>query len=241
MAAPGTTRQLGNTSEAHDPRGQIKARDRVRELAEVYTHEREVLAMLDLVPDMFPPGVAGGDLKFLEPACGSGNFLEEVLRRKLRHIRFGDIRSIGTYEHRILRVVASIYGVDICAENVTDARDRMAAEVLAHYHNDTNAIEPTDGFVSALWAILTTNILQADFLVDAPTTEVVDYQPLQGGCFRRVWSMLDDSASVGLQPYLFHQGPEPKRDEVPVHYLDLASTPDPTRDETSARDVRRSA
>lgn len=58
-------------------RGQIKSRDRVRDLAEVYTHKREVDAMLDLVPGMFPSAADPGntDRTFLEPACGSGNFL----------------------------------------------------------------------------------------------------------------------------------------------------------------------
>lgn len=56
----------------------IKSRNRVRDLAEVYTAEREVRAMLDLVPEF--------SLKqtFLEPACGNGNFLIEILRRKLQ-------------------------------------------------------------------------------------------------------------------------------------------------------------
>lgn len=222
-------------------RGQIKTRDRVRDLAEVYTHEREVSAMLDLIPDMFPSGAGGADIKFFEPACGSGNFLEDILRRKLRHIRFTSISSIGTYEHRILRAVASIYGVDICVENVAEARDRIVANVRSHYYNDANTVEPTEGFASALKAILATNILQADFLTDAAKTEVIDYQPVQGGYFRRAWSMLDDSVTAETQPNLFHQEPEPKRDERPVHYRDLASTPDATRTEQASRAGWRSA
>jgi hypothetical protein len=213
----------------------------VRELAEVYTHEREVNAMLDLIPDMSPMGAAGADIKFLEPACGSGNFLEEILRRKLLYIEFNSIRDVGAYEHRILWAVASIYGVDICAENVTESRGRMLAEVRAHYYDDANTIEPTVGFVSALRAILSTNILRADFLADAASTEVIDYQPVRGGYFKRVWSMLDDSAAADTQPDLFHQVPEPKVDEVPVHYLDLASSPGPRRVEPVASKVRRSA
>lgn len=223
---------------ARDDRGQIKTRYRVRELAEVYTHEREVNAMLELIPDMFPATSAGVDIKFLEPACGSGNFLEEILRRKLRHIRFGRIRSVDAYEHRILRAVASIYGVDICAENVAEARDRMLAEVRAHYRDDA---EPTAGFVSAVRAILGSNILRADFLADAARIEVIDYQPVRGGHFKRVWSMLDHSAAAEAQPDLFPRKPEAKVDAVPVHYLDLATIPDPTRAESCARTERRSA
>jgi len=219
---------------------QIKTRDRVRELAEVYTHEREVRAMLDLVPDMFPTTAAGTDIKFLEPACGSGNFLEEILNRKLQGIRFSAIRSVGAYEHRILRAVASVYGVDVCAENVAEARERMIAEVRSHFYNDANTIDPTAAFISAARTILTTNIVCADFLADAATTETIDYQPVRGGYFLRVWSMLDDSA-VETEPDLFHQVPEPKRDEVRVHYRDLATTPNPARAESSTPPTRRTA
>jgi hypothetical protein len=215
-------------------RGQIKTADRVRELAEVYTHEREVTAMLDLVTDMFPSRASGADIKFLEPACGSGNFLEEILRRKLRAIRFKSVRSVALYEHRILRAVGSIYGVDVCGENVAEARDRIVAIVRSHYYGDANTVEPSDGFVSALWAIVKTNVLQANFLADASSTEVIDYQPVRSQCFLRVWSMLDESAMAQSQPDLFHQEPTPKRDEVPVHYLDLAKTPSPTREDAFA-------
>src|SRR3546814_5458274 len=79
----------------------LKTRQRVRDLAEVFTHEREVKAMLDLIPDMFPAGSStrAVDAKFLEPACGSGNFLEEILRRKLAGVRFARVRSVSRYEH----------------------------------------------------------------------------------------------------------------------------------------------
>jgi hypothetical protein len=224
-----------------DDRGQIKTRDRVRELAEVYTHEREVNAMLDLVPDMFPSTAVGCDLKFLEPACGSGNFLEAILRRKLRHIRFSRIHSVAAYEYRILRAVASIYGVDICTENVGEARERMLAGVRAHYYDDANTVEPTEGFLSALRAIVATNIVRADFLTEAGSTEVIDYRPVGSGHFKRIWSMLDDSAVAQTQTDLFDRVPKPKVDEEPVHYLELAMNREPKRGVSSARIARRGA
>lgn len=211
-----------------DNRGQIRTRDRVRELAEVYTHEREVKAMLDLIPSMFPSTAAGADLRFLEPACGSGNFLLEILRRKLSVVRFARIRSASNYEHRILRALASIYGVDICPDNVAEAQDGMLDVVRSHYYGDANTIEPTDGFVSAARTIVGTNVLCADFLADAAATEIIEYQSRRGGHFIRDWSMLDGSGAADTEPTLFNQSPEPKRDVVPVHYLDLATTPYPT-------------
>lgn len=85
-------------------------------MADVYTHEREVNAMLDLIPDMFPHGSTKTvDKTFLESARGSDNFLEEILRRKLAGIRYGKVRAVARYEHWLLHVLASISGVDICA------------------------------------------------------------------------------------------------------------------------------
>lgn len=72
--------------------------------------------MLDMVPVAFEHL----DIKFLEPACGSGNFLVEILRRKLVPVSRHDTVSQEQYEHRMLRASASIYAIDICAENVKE-------------------------------------------------------------------------------------------------------------------------
>ncbi len=130
---------------------QIKTRQRVRDLAEVYTHTREVTAMLDLIPDMFPT-VSGPDnteRKFLEPAAGSGNFLEEVLRRKITYVSSLRYRSAQSYEHRLLRALASIYAIDIDPDNVAEAKDRMRHLLQSHLDNDLNTKVPTSGRSSA--------------------------------------------------------------------------------------------
>lgn len=145
-------------SNSIDSRGQIKTRQRVRDLAEVFTHEREVNAMLDLVPDMFPTdSIKLVDAKFLEPACGSGNFLEEILHRKLAGIRFGKVKPVPRYEHWLLRALASIYGVDISEDNVIESRSRLVEVLRSHYNNDANTTVPTEGFASAARAIVSTN------------------------------------------------------------------------------------
>ncbi len=221
---------------------QIKNRQRVGDLAEVYTHEREVNAMLDLVPTMFPgDSLAGVEFKFLEPACGSGNFLEEILRRKLRPIRFGKIRSVERYEHWMLRSMASIYGVDICAQNVAESRDRLLSLLRAHFSSDAKNIEPTAGFVDAARAILRTNVLLGNTLTEASTLEVVDYKAGRAGTFTRTWSVLDHSAAAVSQPDLFSSEPELKQDELPVHYSRLADNSGPTRDSFRVIDLSRGA
>lgn len=216
------------TAVTNTLRAQIKTRQRVRDLAEVFTHEREVTAMLDLIP-------AGGrtgrrrdlDVTFLEPSCGSGNFLEEIVRRKVAGIRWATIRSAARYEHTLLRAIASVYGVDICPDNVTESRSRVMDVLRSHYYNDANTITPSEGFARAAETIVGTNILCANFLTDATTTEVVAYKPGRSGTFTRTWSMLDESGSLRDQPDLFTTVREVRTDERPVHYTELADNPNP--------------
>jgi hypothetical protein len=164
--------------------GQVRSRDRVRDLAEVFTHQREIDAMLDQIPEAF----GELDVKFLEPTCGSGNFLTEILRRKLRLVTKATCVSQEQYEHRMLRAIASIYGVDISPENVTEARGRMAHVLLEHYQEDANTIAPTTGFLNAAALILGDNIVLGDTLNAAGQVELCDWQPRAHGCFQRVWS-----------------------------------------------------
>ncbi|WP_229116192.1 hypothetical protein [Parenemella sanctibonifatiensis] len=202
---------------------QIKTRQRVRDLAEVYTHAREVTAMLDLVPDMFPSDddPDNTDRKFLEPAAGSGNFLEEILRRKLAYVTTNRYPSSVTYEHRILRALASIYAIDIDPDNVDESKERMRNVLQSHLDNDLNTTVSSQGFASAVDAILETNILLANTLTDLDSIEWVDYNAGPNGTFTRQWSTVDDD---GDQLDLFT---EPKADLMPLHYSQLADHPDP--------------
>jgi hypothetical protein len=194
---------------------QIKSRARVRELAEVYTHEREVNAMLDLVPDSFTQI----DTRFLEPACGSGNFLVAILARKLAQVSSRSYRAQGSYEHSLLRCVASIYGIDINAENIWEARDRVRHVVFEHYSLDANTLVPTNGFVSALDEILRTNITRADTMNHATDISFVEYTPGPRNTFVRTRSPLIEP---GLT--LFFSAPVP----LPaVHYRALATRQTP--------------
>lgn len=206
---------------------QIKHRDRVRDLAEVYTHQREVDAMLDLIPGMFPSAADPGnhDRKFLEPACGHGNFLVEILRRKLATATVDRYGSGDRYEHRVLRCLVSIYGIDIDAENVEDSRRRMQALIARHVGDPAMR---TEGFWAAVNAILGTNIIRADTLADGSVIELVSYRPGAGCTFTREWSVLEEPEEDS-QLDLFASLPgEPQRDELAVHYAELAANPKPT-------------
>ncbi len=108
---------------------QIVSRERVRAHGEVYTAAREVNAMLDLVK----PQSEDDGSTFLEPACGDGNFLIEILRRKLATVRTKFGRSPFDFELRALLVLGLLYGVDILPDNVQRCRQRLYDEWEATY------------------------------------------------------------------------------------------------------------
>lgn len=200
--------------------GQMRSKHRVRELAEVFTHQREVEAILDLMPDAF----GALDIRFLEPACGSGNFLVEILRRKLRLVSKSRCSSQERYEHRLLRAAASIYGVDISPQNIAEARARMAHTLLGHYQSDANTIEPTPGFLHAAALILGDNIVLGDTLNTPHEIELCDWKPRPRGCFQRVWS----HALVPLDERdLFWA--ERCQDSEPIHYAEMTQSQAPTK------------
>ena len=100
---------------------QVKSKKRVADHGEVFTNEREVNAMLDLVKHE----TERIDSRFLEPACGNGNFLAEVLRRKLKVVdqRYGNNQM--DWERYAVIAVSSIYGVDILEDNAKECRERL--------------------------------------------------------------------------------------------------------------------
>jgi hypothetical protein len=100
---------------------QVKSKQRVTDHGEVFTNEREVNAMLDLVI-LESERI---DSRFLEPACGNGNFLAEVLRRKLKSVTEKYSKSKIEWERYSVLAVSSIYGVDILKDNAKECRERL--------------------------------------------------------------------------------------------------------------------
>ena len=106
---------------------QVKSRQRVSDHGEVFTAEREVNAMLDLVKQE----TERVDSRFLEPACGDGNFLAEILRRKLvaakKRATPPKKQTVVPleFEKQSLIAVASLYGVDLLMDNVIACRQRL--------------------------------------------------------------------------------------------------------------------
>lgn len=100
---------------------QTKSKERVSDFGEVFTSEREVNAMLDLVKDE----TLRIESRFLEPACGDGNFLIEVLRRKLDVVKRRYGKNPDEYERYSVLAVTSIYGVELLEDNTLACRLRL--------------------------------------------------------------------------------------------------------------------
>lgn len=100
---------------------QVVSKQRVADHGEVFTAAREVNAMLDLVKQE----TERIDSRFLEPACGDGNFLAEILRRKMAVVKRKYKKSPMDYEKNAVLAASSIYGVDILQDNVEACRKRM--------------------------------------------------------------------------------------------------------------------
>lgn len=117
---------------------QIKSKERVAERGEVFTAEREVNAMLDLVKDE----CIRPDSRFLEPACGDGNFLSAILKRKLAEVSRKYKKSTRDYEKQAVVAISSLYGIDIMRDNVEACRERLYAiwneEYTARCKNDAS-------------------------------------------------------------------------------------------------------
>lgn len=100
---------------------QVKSKKRVADHGEVFTAEREVNAMLDLVKQE----TERIESRFLEPACGNGNFLVKILDRKLTVVDGRYSKSQLEWERYAVLAVSSIYGVDILQDNVRECRERL--------------------------------------------------------------------------------------------------------------------
>ena len=140
-------------------KSQIKNKERVAERGEVFTAEREVKAMCDLVKDE----CERIDSRFLEPACGDGNFLAEILSRKLEVVKKKYKRSTYEYEQNSVLAITSIYGVDIMMDNVLACRERMF-EIWNKEYTASCKKDANDETRAAVKFILSLNIVLGNAL-----------------------------------------------------------------------------
>src|SRR5207247_5881080 len=150
---------------AHRTMNFVKSKQRVADHGEVFTPPWMVEAMLDLVKDE----TERIDSRFLEPACGSGNFLVQVLRRKLAAVESKFGRSDFERRHYALLALMCIYGVELLPDNIAECRANLL-EILAEYLN----VDEADELYRAASYVLSQNLVHGDAL----TMRTHDAQPI---------------------------------------------------------------
>lgn len=206
----------------------IKTKDRVSDFGEVFTSKREVNAMLDLVYDE----TQRIDSRFLEPACGNGNFLAEIFRRKLEVVKKKYRNNQLDFERYAFQATGSIYGVDILEDNVKECRTRML-NILADYYEQLFKATSKRQFLNVIEFVLSRNILWGDALTlkgadsepiifsewsfstgslvkrtDYTLHTLLAYQPMEG---ETLFSDLGEQAFI----------PKPIQEYQPVHFLEM--------------------
>lgn len=138
---------------------QIKSKQRVTDHGEVFTSEREVNAMLDLVKQE----TERIDSRFLEPACGTGNFLIEILRRKLDVVESRYKKNQLDFERYSVIGVSSIYGVELLSDNAEACRERLL-NIFVERYTKLYKWEIKDECIRSIKYILSRNIVVGDAL-----------------------------------------------------------------------------
>lgn len=209
---------------------QINSRQRVIDHGEVYTAEREVNAMLDMVKNE----TERIESRFLEPACGNGNFLAEILRRKLAVVKAKYSKDIVLYEFNALLGLSSIYGIDILGDNALECRDRLF-NIFADKYEALFKNSLSEECEKAVRYILSLNIIVGDALTlkKADNEPIIfsEWSPFSGEQFiRRDFSFkeLMDCAPLGEGTLFSDLGdkaftPTPIKEYTPIHYRSLAN------------------
>ena len=171
---------MAQSSDTSDVEMLVKSRQRVSDHGEVFTPNWMVEDMLNLVKDESERI----DSRFLEPACGSGNFLKAVLARKLETVQSKYGKSDFEKQHHALFSLMCIYGIELLADNVVECR-----EILLETFADFLAIDSTNKLYSAGAAVLNVNVIQGDALTltktDGKPIEFPEWGYLGMGKFQR--------------------------------------------------------
>lgn len=210
---------------------QVVSKQRVADHGEVLTGRREVNAMLDLVK----PETERIDSRFLEPACGTGNFLAEILERKLRVVEARYGTSQLDYERYAILAVSSVYGIDILEDNVRQCRQRLFGIFDLNYLRLFKGKSHDDCRESVRY-ILERNIIHGDALSlmtvgDNPNPIVFsEWSPVNGSMLKRrdfTFHGLLAHETIKAMPLFSDLGedvfiPTPEKEYPPTHFLKVA-------------------
>ena len=203
----------------------VKSKQRVADHGEVFTPPWLVQAMLDLVKGE----TERIDSRFLEPACGSGNFLVQILRRKLAAVEVKYGPSEFEKPHFALHGLMCIYGIELLPDNIAECRGNLL-EIFAQYLD----LQEGDDLYRAASFVLTQNLVHGDAL----TMQGAGKQPItfaewgylgKGKFLRRDFrfDVLTHSSAFSAEDSLFahlgkHEIFTPIKEHPPMTVADLA-------------------
>ena len=204
----------------------VKSKQRVADHGEVFTPAWMVEAMLDLVKGE----TERIDSRFLEPACGSGNFLVRVLQRKLAAVEFKFGKSAFEKRHYALLALMCTYGIELLPDNIDECRANML-EIFADYLK----IEESDDLYRAASYVLSQNLIHGDALTmrtsNGQSITFAEWGYLGKGKFQRRdfrFDVLTGSSAFSAEGSLFahlgkHEIFTPTRTYPPMDVGDLAA------------------
>ncbi len=214
-----------------DMEQQVISKHRVATYGEVLTGNREVKAMLDLVKQE----TERIDSRFLEPACGTGNFLAEILERKLAVVENRYKKNQYDYERYAVLAVSSIYGIDILEDNVQHCRQRLFSIFDLNYLHLYSGVT-NDKCRESVSYILERNIIHGNALtlmtIEEPPQPIIfsEWSLVNGSLIkRRDFSFCELMSKAGLRDEkdftIFDNEdtviPNPLKDYPPIHFLKL--------------------
>ncbi len=210
----------------------IKSKKRVRDHGEVFTPDFIVDDMLDLVKHE----TENIESRFLEPACGNGNFLIKVLERKLKVVKRVYGKSQFDYERNAIISICSIYGVELLDDNVLLAQERLYEFLLEEYQKIYRS-KINNEFLKSVKYVLNRNILQGNALSlkDKVSSPIVfsEWSPVNGVKIkRRDFQFVDLTEFDPKKPSLFSVketsdsgkvvfSPQPIKEYPPISFLKL--------------------
>ena len=188
---------------------QIKSRKRVKDLVEILTAKREVESITDLIKDLSEKI----DSKFFEPSCGNGNFLCEILNRRINRLKKTYKKKMD-FEFYLIKASASLYGIDIDKNNIKEAKDRMYDIIKLCSNHIENKI-----VMKIIKKILDTNIVvgntikdEIDLFTSGNDIIFINYTSPKMFYFKKLYHRFNDLKSNVKKPI--------KVDKI-LYYLDL--------------------
>lgn len=206
---------------------QIKSKKRVADHGEVFTPPWMVEAMLNLVKEE-----SGRiDSRFLEPACGSGNFLVKILQRKLAAVDLKFGKSDFEKRHYALLALMCTYGIELLVDNIAECRANMLDALSEHL-----TLKDSDDLYKAAYYVLSQNLVHGDAMTmltnGGQAITFAEWGYLGKGKFQRRDFRLDtltQGANYGEEGSLFanlgkHEIFRPIKTYPPMTVSELASS-----------------